>query len=118
MHGIENEKIWTCKTCEVNPEKRDNSEPACKKDAVKKGFGICKRIRNSISGLLMEKCRKNIFRNKNRKTKAPAFFFITANPVNYAKPFRLTTLEAFAASLYILGFKSDAEKILEIYKWE
>jgi len=44
-------------------------------------------------------------------------FLLAANPVNYAKPFKLTTLEAFTASLYILGFKKDAEKILGIYSW-
>lgn len=44
-------------------------------------------------------------------------FLLAANPVNYAKPFRLTTLEAFAASLHILGFKKDADKILKIYSW-
>ena len=44
-------------------------------------------------------------------------FLLAANPVNYAKPFRLTTLEAFAASLCILGFQKDAEKILGIYSW-
>lgn len=44
-------------------------------------------------------------------------FLLAANPVNYAKPFKLTTLEAFAASLYILGFQKDVEKILGIYSW-
>jgi len=44
-------------------------------------------------------------------------FLLAANPVNYAKPFKLTTLEAFAASLHILGFKKDADKILKIYSW-
>lgn len=44
-------------------------------------------------------------------------FLLAANPVNYAKPFKLTTLEAFATSLYILGFQKDAEKILGIYSW-
>ncbi len=44
-------------------------------------------------------------------------FLLAANPVNYAKPFKLTTLEAFVASLYTLGFKEDAEKILKIYSW-
>jgi pre-rRNA-processing protein TSR3 len=44
-------------------------------------------------------------------------FLIAANPVNYGKPFKLTTLEAFASSLYILGEKEHAKEILRIYKW-
>jgi pre-rRNA-processing protein TSR3 len=44
-------------------------------------------------------------------------FVVAANPVNYGKPFKLTTLEAFAASLYILGLVNKAEKILDLYKW-
>jgi len=37
--------------------------------------------------------------------------------VNYGKPFKLTTLEAFAASLHILGEIDHAKEILNIYKW-
>ena len=44
-------------------------------------------------------------------------FVIAANPVNYGKPFQLTTLEAFAAALYILGEVKQAEEILGIYTW-
>ncbi len=44
-------------------------------------------------------------------------FLLAANPVNYGKPFQLTTLEAFAAALYILGEVSCAERILGIYTW-
>ncbi|UCD14309.1 MAG: DUF367 family protein [Thermoplasmatales archaeon] len=44
-------------------------------------------------------------------------FLLAANPVNYGKPFRLTTLEAYAAALYILGEIEHAKDILNIYKW-
>jgi pre-rRNA-processing protein TSR3 len=44
-------------------------------------------------------------------------FVIAANPVNYGKPFKLTTLEAFASALYILGEIEKAKEILNLYKW-
>jgi pre-rRNA-processing protein TSR3 len=44
-------------------------------------------------------------------------FLLAANPVNYGKPFQLSTLEAFAAALYILGEVDQATKILGIYTW-
>jgi len=53
--------------------------------------------------------------NKNHSRALP--FLVAANPVNYGKPFKLTTLEAFAASLYILGETEHAEEILQLYKW-
>ncbi len=44
-------------------------------------------------------------------------FLLAANPVNYGKPYQLSTLEAFAAALYILGEVLHAEQILRIYSW-
>ena len=44
-------------------------------------------------------------------------FIVASNPVNYGKPFKLTTLEAFAAALFILGYNEDAREILNLYKW-
>ena len=44
-------------------------------------------------------------------------FLLAANPVNYGKPFQLSTLEAFAAALYILGEVEHAKEIVGIYTW-
>ena len=58
------------------------------------------------------------FEYLNRKNISRALpFLVAANPVNYGKPFKLTTLEAFASALYILGEKEHAKDILNIYKW-
>ena len=57
----------------------------------------------------------DILDKKNHSRALP--FLVAVNPVNYGKPFKMTTLEAFAASLYILGEKHQAKEILSIYKW-
>lgn len=74
------------------------------------------------NGLLAIDCSwKNVehsFGYLNKKNIPRALpFLVAANPVNYGKPFKLTTLEAFSASLYILGEMEHAKEILNIYKW-
>ncbi len=54
---------------------------------------------------------------ETRMTPRALPFLLAANPVNYGKPYQLSTLEAFAAALYILGEVTQATDILGIYTW-
>ncbi|WP_319377827.1 DUF367 family protein [uncultured Methanocorpusculum sp.] len=44
-------------------------------------------------------------------------YLVAANPVNFGKPFTLTSVEAIAAALVILGEREQAETILKKFNW-
>ncbi len=44
-------------------------------------------------------------------------YLVAVNPVNYGKPFQLTTVEALAAALFILDEEEQGREILSGFKW-
>lgn len=42
---------------------------------------------------------------------------LAANPVNYAKPHKLSSVEALGAALIVMGFRASAARLLGLFKW-
>jgi len=42
---------------------------------------------------------------------------LASNPTNYARPHKLSSLEALAASLHIVGLREESGRLLSIFKW-
>jgi pre-rRNA-processing protein TSR3 len=74
----------------------------------------------NIRGLAALDCSwahaEEVFSRINLKDRALPFL-VAANPVNFGKPFKLSTVEALAAALVILGKPKDAETILSKFSW-
>lgn len=63
-----------------------------------------------------EKARE-VFLNKFKGKNLRLPILLAANPVNYGHPNKLSSAEAFAAALFIINFKIEAETLMNIFKW-
>jgi pre-rRNA-processing protein TSR3 len=44
-------------------------------------------------------------------------YLVAVNPVNYGKAFKLSCVEAIAATLYLAGFYQETDYALSYFKW-
>ena len=77
--------------------------------------------KSSITSIIGIDCSWNLanqtFSKKYNGIKRKLPPLLAGNPVNYAKLNKLTTAEALAASLFILGFKDQGLELLDKFKW-
>ena len=44
-------------------------------------------------------------------------YLVAGNPINYGKPYMLSSIEAVIAALYITGFIEEVNKLKGLFKW-
>jgi len=78
-----------------------------------------KGIENIVAIDCSWKNAEEIFKRVGRRIKHERAlpYLLAANPVNYGKPLRLSTAEAMAAALYILGREEQARELMKKFKW-
>jgi len=59
----------------------------------------------------------NVFSRVKVEKRRRLPLLLAANPVNYAKLARLSSVEALSAACYILGYEELASKLLNKFKW-
>ncbi len=86
-----------------------------------KAFSPSDRDRLEKRGLSALDCSwvhaKEVFNIKSHWVPRCLPYLVAANPVNYGKPTKLSTVEAIAAALYIAGLKEQAAELLAKFKW-
>jgi pre-rRNA-processing protein TSR3 len=68
-------------------------------------------------GVLDVSWRKGRFPNVPRAVPRALPFLVAGNPVNYGKPQILSSAEALAAALWILGHRPQAEALMAKFTW-
>ncbi|AEM38029.1 protein of unknown function DUF367 [Pyrolobus fumarii 1A] len=77
---------------------------------VKRGVTVIDASWKKLNGHKLEMIRK-----RTNPRRLPLLF--AANPPHYGLAFKLSSIEAVIATLYITGFKSEAERLTRLYKW-
>jgi len=77
--------------------------------------GILERYGVVVLDASWRKIRMMLGKHRGFRRRLP--LLLAANPVNYGKPYLLSSVEALAAALLITGFSEQAQELLSVFKW-
>lgn len=103
------------------PRKGIILEPLCGKVLGPEDHHILLEERGSLVGLdcswaqIEDSVQQVMKRTRLKARMLP--LLLAANPVNWGKPSKLTTAEALAASLYLIGNEKQARDLLSAFNW-
>ena len=103
------------------PKKGIILEPLCGKIFGPEDHNLLTQQNGSLVGLdcswkQIESSVEQVMRRTRLKPRMLPLF-LAANPVNWGKPGKLTTIEALAAAIYLTGNKKQASKLLSGFRW-
>jgi len=109
------------KKIDTLPKKGIILEPLCGKVLGPEDHNLIIQQNGSLVGLdcswkQIESSVNQVMRRTRLKPRMLPLF-LAANPVNWGKPGKLTTIEAIAAATYLLGNKEQAKKLLSGFRW-
>ena len=103
------------------PKKGIILEPLCGKIFGPEDHDLITQQNGSLVGLdcswkQIESSVEQVMRRTRLKPRMLPLF-LAANPVNWGKPGKLTTIEALAAATYLTGNREQASKLLSGFRW-
>jgi pre-rRNA-processing protein TSR3 len=91
--------------------------PTAQKAISREDAKYAKRNGIAVVDCSWEKAEELLFKLRSRGKSRALPYLVAANPTNFGKPFKLSTVEAFAAALFIVGNEYQAQRILGKFKW-
>ena len=88
---------------------------------AEKAFSPADRYRAEENGILVLDCSwedaEEIFQRRIHGEARCLPYLVAANPINYGLVGKLSSVEAAASALFILGYSPDAKRLLDLFKW-
>lgn len=88
---------------------------------VEKAFSPADRAIAEEEGILVLDCSwkdaEEMFQRRIRGESRCLPYLVAANPINYGLVGKLSSVEAAASALFILGYPDEASHLLELFKW-